>query len=181
LKIARTALLQLGLDQVWLMVSPGNPLKDPACMAPLDVRLASAQSLSPDPGIIATAIEADLGTVYSADTLKRLRILFPEAHFVWLLGADNFVQLPQWRDWRWIVDHVPMAIFPRPGATSAARHGAVAQEFAAARLGPAAALQLAQTKAPAWLFLPMRADPISSTAIRARIKPISLAPLSSGD
>ena len=166
--IAEAALRRLGLDQVWLLVSPGNPLKPRAGMAPLPQRLASAQSIANTRRIIATAIEAKLGTIFTSDTLRRLQHAFPRAHFVWLTGADNFIQLPRWHDWRGIMRSVPIAVFPRPGSTNRLRHGNAAQSFAHARKPARAARTLASSNPPAWLFLPTREDSVSSTAIRAQ-------------
>ena len=160
--------MRLGLDQVWLLVSPGNPLKPREGMRPLAQRLASAEALAPHRRVIATAIEARLGTVYSIDTLQRLRQAFPRAQFVWIIGADNWLQLPRWRNWRRIMRIMPVAVFPRPGFARAAGQSQVAQSFRSARLGAARAAELAGAAAPAWVFLPMREDPSSSTAIRSQ-------------
>jgi len=166
--IAEAALKRLGLDQVWLMVSPGNPLKPRAGMAPLPQRLASAQAITHNPRIIATAIEAKLGTIYTRDSLRRLQQAFPRAHFVWLTGADNFIQLPRWHAWRDIVRRIPIAVFPRPGSSNFLSRCEVAQSFAAARKPARAAVALARARPPAWLLLPAREDSASSTAIRAQ-------------
>ena len=166
--IARSALARLGLDQVWLMVSPGNPLKPRRGMAPLPDRLASARALTKNRRIAATAIESRLGTTFTADTLRRLQTAFPHVRFVWLTGADNFAELPRWHRWRSIVRRIPIAIFPRPGAAGTVTHAQAAQYFRHARQTARAARILAQTAPPAWLLLPTREDSVSSTEIRAK-------------
>ena len=97
--ITREALKRFGLDRVWWLVSPQNPLKRTADMAPLGERLAGARALSPDRRVVATAIESDLGTRYTADTLDALARSFPRTRFVWLMGADNLGQIPRWQRW----------------------------------------------------------------------------------
>src|SRR3546814_1579531 len=102
-------------DVLWWLVSPGNPLKPKAGMAPLPARLASARRMARRSPIRATAIEAELGTRYTVDTLKKLIRLHPNRRFIWIMGADNLVQLPQWRDWREIARLMPIAVIARPG------------------------------------------------------------------
>lgn len=153
----------LGLDQVWLLVSPGNPLKNERDMAPFAQRLASARGIS-DRRIIATGIEAVWGTRFTADTLVALQRRFPGAKFVWLMGADNLAQLPRWDRWRRIVGSVPIAVLPRPGETRAALAGQAARVLRHARVGRG----LARMAAPAWTWLPVRENPLSATELRAR-------------
>ena len=99
---------------MWLLVSPGNPLKPAAGMAALTARLASAGAIADGRRIVATDIEARIGTRYTADPLRVLRRRFPRVQFVWLMGADNLAQLPRWRDWRCIVADFVIAVLPRP-------------------------------------------------------------------
>jgi len=138
--VARLALKRLRLDQVWLLVSPGNPLKPTAGMAPMADRLRSAAGIADGRRILATGIEARLHTLYTYDTLRALRRLFPYVQFVWLMGADNLVQLPRWQHWIGITRLMPFAVVPRPtynapapGAASRA-DGAGARERARPRL-----------------------------------------------
>ena len=163
--IARLALRRLRLTQVWLMVSPGNPLKPQAGMAPLPARLASAASLCDGRRIIATAIEGLLGTRFSADTLRVLRQRFPRVSFVWIMGADILTQLPRWRRWRHITRHMPFVVLPRPGYTKAALAGRAAQCLRERRRPAHEAPVLARAR-QGWLLLPASENPLSATAIR---------------
>ncbi|NAZ37496.1 nicotinate-nucleotide adenylyltransferase [Rubellimicrobium sp. CFH 75288] len=165
LAISRAALARLGLDRVWWLVSPANPLK-PGGPAPLALRLAAARRLVRDPRIVPTDLEARWGTRFTADTLARLRRRLPGVHLVWLMGSDNMLQLHRWRDWRRILGTVPVAVFARPGSRLPARFAPAARAFRHARLPAARARALARTPPPAWVFLdlPLRAD--SSTALR---------------
>jgi len=165
--VARIALRALGLDQVWLMVSPGNPLKPARGMAPFPARLASAARIATPPRIIASAIEAGLGTRYTVDTLARLHRRFPRARFVLLMGADNLKQLPRWRRWRRIARGTPIAVLPRPGETRAALHGQAARRLARHRRPPGALLSGRQPRHAPWCLVPAREHPASATAIRA--------------
>jgi nicotinate-nucleotide adenylyltransferase len=166
--IARAALRLLRLDQVWLLVSPGNPLKSGADMAPLAQRLASAKRLCTHPRLRATDIEHRLGTRFTADTLQSLRQRFPRAQFVWLMGADNLRQLPSWKRWEHIYRLMPIAVVPRPGATRPALASKAAQRLRHARLRSSAGILLARSAAPRWSLLPIRENPLSATQIRSR-------------
>ena len=163
--ITREALKRMGIDRVWWLVSPGNPLKarQPAPMAD---RLAHARALMQDPRVVVTDIEARLGTVYTADTIARLQAIYPGVAFVWLMGADNLVQFHKWGRWREIMNRVPVAVLARPGAGLKARRSVAAQVFRGHRVGRGE--NLARCKAPAWVFVNLPMNDASSTEIRNR-------------
>jgi nicotinate-nucleotide adenylyltransferase len=163
--ISLLALKQLRLDQVWWLVSPQNPLKPRAGMAPLGERLAGAQAMASHPRIHASDLERRLGTQYTVDTMAAIHNRWPEHGFVWLMGADNLVQLPRWRRWRQIMESMPMAIFNRDRAGYRALAGAAAARYGRYRVQRPA--DLANHGAPAWCFLFSRLHTASSTAIRA--------------
>lgn len=169
LHVAQQAIKHLRLDQLWLMVSPGNPLKPAKGMAPLAERLCFAQKIADGRKIIATDIETQLGTRYSYDTLRALKRRFPKVRFVWLMGADNLIQLPRWRRWQDILQTMPMLVVPRPGSTRRALAGKVAKSYQKGRLPARAGLCLPQTTAPAWILLPVQEHPASATALRNRL------------
>jgi nicotinate-nucleotide adenylyltransferase len=166
--VAERALAALGLDEVWLLVSPGNPLKPSRGMAPFAARLASARRVADGRRVLATGLEAKLGTRYTADTLALLRRRFPRARFALLLGADNLEQLPRWRRWREIARWTPIAVVPRPGATRRALAGRAAKLLGRYRRRPAALFQEAQGAHAPWCLIPGPEHPASATAIRAR-------------
>lgn len=149
-----------------MLVSPQNPLKPVAGMAPLDVRMASARSIFRDPRITVTAIENLIGTRYTADTLALLKRRFPRAEFVFVMGADSFAGLHRWDRWRAVMHAVPIAVMPRPGFTRAAITGPAARRFAAARRPARAAPALVGQAPPAWVVLEVRQDESSATRIR---------------
>lgn len=167
LHVARLARRRLRLDQVWLMVSPGNVLKPRAGMAPFKQRLASARALADGRRIVATGIEATLGTRYSVDTVRALTRLFPRAAFVWIMGADILEQLPRWRRWREIARLVPFAIIPRGGQNLRVLAGHAARALRSRRRPDRAAPKLARVATSAWTFLTVPRHPGSATAIRA--------------
>ena len=169
LYISRVARQRLRLDQVWWLVSPQNPLKTAAGMAPLADRLATARAVAKaDPAIRVTAIERDFATRYTVDTVTRLQAAVPGAKFVWLMGADNLRQISQWRRWPTIFRRLPVAVIARGTHDFPALAAPAAQRFAWARLPATAAPHLAQAEPPAWLFLPIRHHPASATKIRSR-------------
>jgi nicotinate-nucleotide adenylyltransferase len=163
--IAELALRRLRLDQVWLVVSPGNPLKSANGMAPFTDRLAAAGGIGDRRRVIATGIEAALGTRYTVDTLRLLVRRFPRAQFVWIMGADILQQLPRWLHWMEIARLLPFVVLPRPGYTNPALAGQAAHRLRAARRSARQAPLLPGT-APAWVFLPGRQTAVSATAIR---------------
>ncbi|MBV1797018.1 nicotinate-nucleotide adenylyltransferase [Siccirubricoccus sp. G192] len=165
--VAERALRQLGLDQVWLLVSPGNPLKPRRGMAPFAERLESARAIADGRRIIATDIEARLGSRYTVETLALLRQRFPRARFVLLMGADNLSQLPRWRGWRRLARETPIAVLPRPGETLRALSGQAARALARHRRAPAALLVGPGRGHAPWGLVPAREHPASATAIRA--------------
>ena len=165
--VADVALQRLRLHQVWLMVSPGNPLKPSRGMAPFPDRMASAQGIAGG-RVVATGIEARLGTRWTHDTLRALRVRFPRIRFVWVMGADNLVQLPRWQQWMGIARTVPMAVMPRPTYNHRALAGQAAQRLRPALL-PSRSAPVLAGQAPAWTFLPARQNPMSATALRAGV------------
>ncbi len=168
--IADLARARLRLDQVWLLVSPGNPLKPVAGMAPLAQRLQGAAAIGDGRRVIATAIEAAFGTRYSVDTLRLLRRRFPRVRFVWIMGADLLTQLPRWRQWRRIVRDLPFAVLPRPGYTRPALAGQAARCLRGRRR-PAHEASILSRSRSGWVFLPAPENASSATAIRAAASP----------
>lgn len=166
LYVSREALKRLGLDQVWWLVSPQNPLKPRAGMAPFEERLAHARTLADDPRIRVSDLEARLETIYTVETLARLAQR-PGQRFIWLIGADNLAQLPLWRHWRRIFALAPIAVFDRTPHSSSAAFGHAASVFGHARLPERDAPHLKDRPTPAWVFLHLPPHPASSTAIRA--------------
>lgn len=164
--ITREAMKRFGLDRVWWLVSPGNPLKVRG-PAPLDRRMARARRVMQHPRVEITDIEARLGTRYTAQTLARLRALYPQVRFVWLMGADNLAQIHLWQDWRTIMESVPVGVVARPGERISARMSRAATLYAPYRIPGRFGQMLGRAKAPAWCFVNVPLNDASSTAIRA--------------
>lgn len=163
--LTRQALARMGLDRVWWLVSPGNPLKARQ-PAPMAARLARARALMTDPRVKITDLEAKLGTRATIDTLERLQAIYPGVHFVWLMGADNLVQFHKWSRWRDILRAVPVGVLARPGLGLAARTSVAARAFGVNQI--ARGENLRGKAAPAWCFVNMPMKAASSSAIRAR-------------
>lgn len=166
-QISITALRRLGLDAVWWLVTPGNPLKDTGALPPIAERLELCRQMARSPRIRPTDIETQLGTRYTVDTLAALRRRYPGVHFVWLMGADNLAGFHRWRGWRRISRQMPIAVVDRPGYTLAATASRAARALQAARLPENEAPDLAGRAPPAWVFLHGPRSALSSTAIRA--------------
>lgn len=162
--ITREAIKRMGLDRVWWLVSPGNPLKARG-PAPLSDRMARARAVMDDPRVVVTDLEARLGTRFTAETILRLKALYPGVRFVWLMGADNLVQFHRWNHWQDILRMVPVGVLARPGWGVAARTSRAARIFREHGVERGEALRLRD--APAWCFVNLPMDGSSSTAIRA--------------
>ncbi|MGZ8349944.1 MAG: nicotinate-nucleotide adenylyltransferase [Allosphingosinicella sp.] len=166
-RISLHALRRLGLDEVWWLVSPGNPLKPAQGLAPLPARFASARWAARRAPIRPTFIEAQLGTTYTVDTLRRLLRLYPKRRFVWLMGADNLAQFHLWRDWRKIAAMVPIAVVTRPGYYGQALK-APAMGWLRRFVRPAAEVRhRTRWRLPTLVLLRLPPDPTSATALRA--------------
>lgn len=168
-QITEEALTRLRLSSVWWLVSPQNPLKPASGMAPLAERMASARRMAAgEQRILVTDLEGRLGTTYTADTLRALTRLLPRVRFVWLMGADNLIQVHQWQDWPQIFNALPVAVFDRPSYSLRALSSKAAHAFARYRLKERSARCLAEARPPAWVFIRCRLNPQSATEIRAR-------------
>jgi nicotinate-nucleotide adenylyltransferase len=167
--VAELALRRLRLDQVWLLVSPGNPLKSSNGMAPFVDRLAGAARIADGRRVVATGIEAVFKTRYTVDTMRLLLRRFPAVRFVWVMGADILEQLPRWRRWTDIVRRLAFVVLPRPSYSHRALAGQAAHRLRAERR-PAREASLLPGAAPGWVFLPGRQTAVSATAIRQSAK-----------
>lgn len=164
--ISLMTMAALGLEDMWWLVSPGNPLKSRGDMAPLAARLASAQRMARGTRIHATAIERELGTRYTVDTLRAIVRRYPHRRFVWIMGADNLAQLHLWRDWRRIARLMPIAVIARPGYDDGAR-AAVAMGWLRAFVRPPGQKKhWTKWSPPALVFLRFPPDPRSATRLR---------------
>ena len=165
LHASKLALKQLALDYVWWLVSPQNPLKDSRGMASLQKRWQSAKDLARHPRIVVTDIEERLGTRFTVDTLYAVTRRFPQVHFVWLMGSDNLMQLPRWRNWPQIFALMPVAVIARPASALAARSAKAAATFRSAYVPPSHHFSVMNP--PAWTVLDGKRNPSSASSLRA--------------
>ncbi len=170
LHVARMALAWLGLDEVWWLVSPQNPLKVRDGMAPFPSRFAAAESLaSRHPRVRARDIELYMGTHFTADTVVELRRRCPGTRFVWIMGADNLAQFHRWERWSRILHAVPVAVFDRPSYSLKALSSRAALRFSRHRVPFSQSRCLAYRSPPAWVFLHTPLNALSATRIRASL------------
>jgi nicotinate-nucleotide adenylyltransferase len=167
-QISLTALKRLGLDRVWWLVSPANPLKDTAALPSLETRIAAAEKVANDPRIEVTGFSGNGKSLYTVDVLTAIKRRYPSVQFVWLMGADNLAQFDRWRDWAKIFASVPIAVLDRPGFRLKARAGKAAQRFAAYQVDESDARGLARLEPPAWTILSHTLSPLSSSQLRAK-------------
>ena len=168
--ISETALKRLGLDKVWWVVSPGNPLKNRSETAPLTERLRLCRALAKNRHIVVTDFEADLPSPYTASTLAFLKARSPLVRFVWIMGADNLAHFDRWQRWREIFTMVPVVVVDRPGWRLKALASKAARSFASSRIPESEAATLVTRPPPAWTFLTGPLSHVSSTAIRNQTK-----------
>jgi nicotinate-nucleotide adenylyltransferase len=162
------AMKRLRLDRVWWLVTPGNPLKNTAHLAPLGERIAAARALTRHPRIDVTGLEAVIKTRYTYDTISWLIDRCPGVRFVWIMGADNLRSFHRWQRWRDIAGLVPIAIVDRLGPSLYATASPAARALSQHRVPESALASLPNRRAPAWVFLHGLKSPLSSTALRAR-------------
>lgn len=168
--VAITAMKRLKLDQVWWLVTPGNPLKETTDLAPLEMRIHLTSAMADHPRMTVTAHEVVLGTPYTAETLRKICDKRPDLDFVWVMGADNLANFHRWQSWRGIMERVPVAVVDRPQASMAVLSAPMAQTYRNARIDEIDAAMLPRLKAPAWTFLHTPLDNSSSTELRQQRK-----------
>lgn len=173
--VIETARRTLGLDRVWVLVSPGNPLKK--TQTALVDRLSAARRRLGGPRTIVSDIESVLGTRYTIHTLRRLKTLAPHARFVWIIGGDNLRDFHRWREWKQIARLAPIAVIARPGASPKAGLSRFAQQFGQQRIPQSAARTLGRRKPPAWVYISAPLDPVSSTELRAQMALNAIPPI----
>jgi nicotinate-nucleotide adenylyltransferase len=165
-EISLAALEAMDLDQVWWLVSPGNPQKDPKTYADESTRLKASVAMANHPRIHVSDFEFQSGTRYSLDTIKALKSAFPEINFVWLIGADNLASFHSWKNWQEIMAALPLAVFNRPGFRQRALSSPAARFFARERVPTREIRRLGHRSPPAWAYIGKTANQQSATQLR---------------
>ena len=169
-QISEIVLKRLGLDQIWWLVTPGNPLKARGDLAPLAERLVLCRAMAKNPRLVVTAFERDLPAAYTAGTLAFLKRRSPLVRFVWIMGADNLAGFHRWQRWREILTMVPVVVVDRPGWRLKALASKAARAFAASQVPETKARGLLAMPPPAWTFLTGPLSPVSSTDLRSKAR-----------
>lgn len=164
--VSEMALQRLGLDRLWWLVTPGNPLKTHRDVTSFTDRLNAARAFVRHPRVEVTGFEATAGSTYTADTIAILKRHYPHTQFIWIMGADNLVEFHRWERWREIMQAVPIAVMDRPGYRMAARASRTARCYANAYVEESDVPGLKRIMPPAWAFLTVPLSPLSSTALR---------------
>ena len=166
LHISQFAVNLLNLDSVWWLVSPQNPLKSSFGMAPFSERLEAARKIASSTSIVVTGMEADFLGEYTIDTLQIIQKRFKQVRFVWLMGADNLIQIDQWKDWEKIFSTIPIAVFDRLPYSEKVEESAAVKKFNNKRVSSLKANRISYMEAPAWVYLRIPINSSSSTKIR---------------
>jgi nicotinate-nucleotide adenylyltransferase len=177
--VSELARKRLNLDQVWWLVTPGNPLKSHDGLPPLELRIGACRALVASPHTKITGFERQLGTAFTADTLTYLARRLPSVQFVWIMGADNLAGFHRWKQWRRIAATMPLAVVNRPGWHLQALSSPAARTFSRRRLSEHRAVSLPGQRAPAWVLLHGPLSPLSSTGLRNAAQAVS-APVRAG-
>jgi nicotinate-nucleotide adenylyltransferase len=170
LHISQVALKRLGLDRLWWLVTPRNPLKTSNDAATFAKRLGDAENLAAHPRIDVTGFEASRGSAYTADMLAFLTGRYPQTRFIWIMGADNLVAFHHWQRWRDILRRVPVAVIDRPGYRYAARSARAAQYFDRSYVDESDASGLFRYQPPAWTFITAQLSDLSSSTLREKAR-----------
>lgn len=166
--ISKLALRRLGLNRIWWLVSPGNPLKDKSELWSLEKRLAQCIEVSNHPRIDVTAFESERTSVYTIDTLRYLQERFPDTKFVWIMGADNLAQFHKWKSWKEIFESIPVVVVDRPSFRYRALSSRTAHYYDWCYLESANLKDFAYLEPPVWTFMTIPLSDKSSTAIREK-------------
>jgi len=166
--VSEIALKRLGLDQIWWLVTPGNPLKQNDGLPPLETRMEAARQLADHPRIVVTGLEAQIGTRYTYDTIEYLTRRCPQVRFVWIMGADNLASFHRWQHWRDIAGLVPIAVIDRPGSTLKAVHSPGGAWLGRHRIDESDGKLLAEAEPPRFVFIHAKRSDLSSTELRRK-------------
>lgn len=167
LLVMEETLRRLELDALWVLVTPGNPLKNNSGLPALESRVLAARALVRNPRIRVTGFEAAKGFAYTWQTIQYLTESLPGRRFVWIMGADSLADFHRWERWRDIAARVPIAVYARPGSARRALVSRAATTLDHAQIDESDAAVLALCRPPAWVYLQGRQSVLSSTAIRA--------------
>jgi nicotinate-nucleotide adenylyltransferase len=165
--VMQETLRRLELDALWVLVTPGNPLKDNSGLPSLAERVEAARAKITDPRIRVTGFEAARGFVYTWQTVRFLCQTLGDRRFVWIMGADSLASFHRWERWQDIAASLPIAVYVRPGASRSALASRAAAVLDHAQIEEADAPILARLNAPRWVYLHGRQSPLSSSALRA--------------
>jgi len=163
--ISERSAIMLGLDAVLWLVATQDPLKTTR-PPPSAERVAACQKLIGKKPIYVSDMEAQFGTFYTIDTIKQLKLYYPHARFIWLMGADSLCRLHYWKEWDALMREVAIAIYPRAGHMAKAGLAPAAVRFGAYRYAPQEAKLLKFAKPPAWLLTDGHMNRLSSTLLR---------------
>lgn len=164
--ISVEALKHLDLHEIWWLVSPQNPLKPVEGMYPFETRVAIAKQVASHPKIKVSTLEKTFKTQYTYDTLLKMKELYKDIHFIWLMGSDNLAQLPQWYRWHDIVKSMPIVVFSRGNDSLRSLSGKMAHSYSKFRVNGACLGNITTKYPPVWAFLHLRKHPASATALR---------------
>jgi nicotinate-nucleotide adenylyltransferase len=164
--VSEIARKRLQLDQVWWLVTPGNPLKAHNGLPPLDARIAACRKLAGAARTKVSGVEREIGTTFTAETLSYLRRRHPTTQFVWIMGADNLAGFHRWQQWRRIAATMPIVVVNRPGWHLKALSSPAARTLARQRLPEVRAAAIMARRAPTWAILHGPLSPLSSTGLR---------------
>ena len=120
--LAKWVIEHTDLDELWLMVSPNNPLKPAGILAPEQERLEAVREAVKDiKGVCASDFEFALPRPsYTANTLRELQRAYPEHEFTLVIGEDNIAIFNRWKEYEFILENFRVFVYPRRGESMSA-------------------------------------------------------------
>lgn len=165
--ISLLALKTLGLNEIWWLVSPQNPLKDRSELANYTRRLTKATEVANHPHIHIRDDESHLQSPYTIDTITYLQSTNPRIRFVWLMGSDNLIQFHRWHEWKSITRQVAIAVIDRNQLMQRAIHSVAGNYLQPYRVNPPRALlTFPSPSLPRWTYISGKRHPLSASHLR---------------
>jgi len=162
--ISKNAMIKLGVDEVWWIITHGNPLKKNTTN--YEKRVLLTKKFLENKNIKVYEICKDKKNIYTIDLLKYLYKKFPSKKFIWLMGIDNLKDFHLWKNWKEIFLNIPIAIFDRPFYSLSTSKSKALTYYKNRRISNKLSKKLKNMIPPRWVFITGQTHLKSSTQLR---------------